>query len=113
MDVNNLSSILSGVMSNPEMMGKLQGILSDPEAMNSIRNAMSGMGIPQGVQKQDSQAAEPAALPLPVGQSEEARNRSRLIAALKPYLNDERRDKADKLLSLLSILELSGGLGKL
>lgn len=113
MDTNNLSSILSGVMGNPEMMGKLRGILSDPEAMNSIRNALSGAGIPQGEEKRDNESLKPVSMPLAAGQSEEAKNRARLIAALKPYLNEERRDKADKLLSLLSILELSGGLGKL
>ena len=112
MEGNNLSSLLSGVMSNPEMMGKLQGILSDPEAMNSIKNAISGT-TPASSEKETPKPGASLPLPPSLGQSEEAKNRARLIAALKPYLNAERREKADKLLSLLSLLELSGGLGKL
>lgn len=99
MENNDLSALLSGVMSNPEIMSKLSGILSDPEAVNSI-SAMAS-----GAQRKE----EPKAPPLPIPkQSDDAKNRARLISALKPYLNPERRDKADKLLGLLSILELTG-----
>lgn len=101
MENNDLSSLLSGVMSNPEVMSKLSGILSDPEAMKSI-SAMAS-----GVQHKEEVKESPHVLPIP-GHSDEAKNRARLISALKPYLNPERRDKADKLLGLLSILELTG-----
>ena len=99
MENNDLSAILSGVMSNPEIMSKLSGVLSDPEAMKSI-SAMAS-----GAQRKE----EPVQTPLPIPkQSDDAKNRARLISALKPYLNPERRDKADKLLGLLSVLELTG-----
>ena len=113
MDTANLSSLLSGVMGNPEVMGKLQGILSDPEAMNSIRNAVSGIGSAQSNTNEAKKDTPPLSLPTLSGQSEEARNRARLISALKPYLNEERRDKAEKLLSLLTLLEVSGSFGNL
>ena len=101
MENNDLSSLLSGVMSNPDIMSKLSGILSDPDAMKSISGAVSGMS------DEKEEKPVPPALPLPK-QSEDAKNRARLISALKPYLNEDRRDKADKLLGLLSILELTG-----
>lgn len=97
MEQSDLSTMLAGVMSNPEIMSKLQGILSDPEAQKSLSSV-----IPQR-----EQSAPAPSLPLPK-QSEEARNRARLISALKPYLNEDRRNKADKLMGLLSILELTG-----
>ncbi|MBQ4561715.1 MAG: hypothetical protein IJA55_05240 [Clostridia bacterium] len=101
MENNELSSLLSGVMSNPEIMSKLSGILSDPEAMKTISGAVSGAAG----EKEEKQ--EISALPK-IPQNEDAKNRARLISALKPYLNADRRDKADKLLGLLSILELTG-----
>ncbi len=101
MENNDLSSLLSGVMSNPEIMSKLSGILSDPEAMKALTGTVSGAS------NEKEEKHEPPALPK-LHQNEDARNRARLISALKPYLNADRRDKADKLLGLLSILELTG-----
>ena len=99
MEGMDISSLLSGVMSNPEIMAKLSGILNDPEAMKKISAMASGS-------QQEQKPSQPS---LPIsGHSDEAKNRARLISALKPYLNPERRDKADKLLGLLSILELTG-----
>lgn len=109
MDANGISSILSGVMSNPEMMSKLQGILSDPQAMQTISKAASGFGLQNDKPKEEPHEYEP-----PQKQkNSDAQNRAALIAALKPYLNEERRDKADKLLSLLSLLSVSGVLSSL
>ncbi len=101
MENNDLSSLLSGVMSNPELMSKLSGILSDPETMKTISGAVSGAS------QEKEQKPHPPVLPN-IPQNEDAKNRARLISALKPYLNADRRDKADKLLGLLSILELTG-----
>ena len=103
MENNDLSSLLSGVMSNPEVMSKLSGILSNPEAMKTISGAVSGASG----EKEEKQQEASFALPK-MPQNEDAKNRARLISALKPYLNADRRDKADKLLGLLSILELTG-----
>lgn len=111
MDTANLSSVLSGVMQNPEMMSKLQGILSDPEAMQTISKAASslgGMSPHEPTEKERERPSLPAAK-----NSDEAKNRAALISALKPYLSEERREKADKLLSLLSLLSVSGVLGNL
>lgn len=107
MDANNISSLLSGVMSNPEMMSKLQGILSNPEAMETISKAASGLGLQNEKPKEEKEAISAGTV------NNEAKNRAALICALKPYLNDERRDKADKLLSLLSLLSVSGTLGNI
>ena len=104
MEQSDISSLLSGVMSNPEIMSKLTGVLNDPEAMRSISDAVSSTAP-----KEDNKE-KPALLPQ-LHQNSDAKNRARLIAALKPYLNDDRRDKADKLLGLLSILELTGSAG--
>ena len=101
MENNDLSSLLSGVMSNPEVMSKLSGILSDPEAMKTISGAVSGAA------GEKEEKRELPVLPK-IQQNEDAKNRARLISALKPYLNADRRDKAGKLLGLLSILELTG-----
>lgn len=104
MEQSDISSLLAGVMSNPEIMSKLSGVLSDPEAIKSISGAVSAMAP-----KEEKKEEAPSLANL--HQSNDAKNRARLISALKPYLNEDRRDKADKLLGLLSILELTGSAG--
>ena len=91
MDTGDLSSLISGVTSDPEMMKKLMGMVST-------------FSQSQETPKDNSEQKNPAQVS---GSSVEASNRRRLISALKPYLNEERRDKADKLLGLLSLLELT------
>lgn len=108
MDNNDLTTLLSGVMSNPDIMNKISGIMNDPEAMKSISNAMSGIS-PQTEQAKEAVSNIQRQLPEP--KSDESKNRARLISALKPYLNADRRDKADKLLGLLTLLEISGSTG--
>ncbi len=114
MDNNDISSILSGVMSNPEIMSKLSGVLNDPEAMKSISNAVSGI-MPQNRQDEhrDNNGREDRREEQQEHHhgNDEAKNRARLIAALKPYLNPERREKAEKLMGFLTLLELSGSSG--
>lgn len=100
MEQNDISNLLSGVMNDPEIISKLSGVLSDPSAMATVTNAVSAMAS----KNETPQAVKP---PVPV-QSEESKNRTRLISALKPYLNEDRRSKADKLMGLLTLLELSG-----
>ncbi len=104
MEQNDISSLLSGLMSNPEVMSKLTGVLSDPEAIKTISGAVSTMAPKE--EKKEETHSFPG-----LNQSNESRNRHLLITALKPYLNEDRRDKADKLLGLLSILELTGSAG--
>ena len=109
MDQGNLSSILSGVMSDPDMMNRINGILSDPAAMQTLSGMLSGAGGTDKTQDKDK-TDKGVSMPT-VTQSSESRNRALLISALKPYLNEDRRDKADKLLGLLTLLDMSGSLG--
>lgn len=97
MEQTDISALLSGVMNNPEIMGKLSGMLSDPETVGRLKQTLSP--------EEGKSPSLPLSLPV---QSDEAKNRARLISALKPYLNEDRRGKADKLLGLLTLLELSG-----
>ncbi|MBR5516180.1 MAG: hypothetical protein IKU52_08260 [Clostridia bacterium] len=112
MDSNNISSLLSGVMSNPDMMNKIQGILSNPEAMQTISKAAQGLSTQHEPENMDNNGEKEINMPV-IKHNTDAENRAALICALKPYLSKERRDKADKLLSLLSLLSVSGALGNL
>lgn len=103
MENGDISSVLSGLMNDPSILAKVNEVLSDPNAMNGIRNAVSGTvkePEPEKENRLESVKKEQ--------NDEEARNRARLIASLKPYLSPERREKADKLMGLLTLLELSG-----
>lgn len=96
MENNDLSSIISSVTSDPEMMSKLLGMASSLSASASV---------PEKTSENEEHAEQ--ALAVSGGNHHSSSNRARLIAALKPYLNDDRREKADKLLSLISLLELT------
>ena len=90
METKDLSGIISALSANPELMGQISQIAKN-----------------FGKTENTEQKTEV----IPDKKSEEQRNRERLISALKPYLNPERREKADKLLTFLGVIELGKGSG--
>ena len=78
----------------------LSALLSDPEKLSAAVSAVSSMlGAPAS-----DKAEEPEKKPaLPQKQSEGAA----LIKALKPFLSEKRRKRADKALRLLTLASLA------
>ena len=93
METNDLFGIISALSSNPELMGQISQIAK-------------GLG-----NNEKSTDTEEKTQVLPDKKTREQKDRERLICALKPYLNSERRAKADKLLSLLGVIELGKNSG--
>lgn len=92
MEGNDLTNMISVLSSNPEIMGKISQLAKEMKTESKENSDDSREMIPDK-------------------RTEEQKNRERLISALKPYLNPERRAKADKLLSLIGVIELSKGSG--
>ena len=91
MDNNNdLNSMLSQVLENPEAM---KGVM---ELAGSLMNNNS----PQGNANQNSGG----------GNSNESGDdrHIKLLNALKPYLNNTRREKADQLLKIMKLMKAAG-----
>ena len=103
-------------------LGKILKMVTDNPAM--LQTALSFAGklkdnIGSAPQQESSADTPPsAAVPaLPVFKGkEETSNRARederrLLLALRPYLNETRREKIDFVLKILQLLELAGSLG--
>lgn len=76
----------------PEMMAKL------PQMMQTLAPLLGGGSTGKAPPEGKSSAAD-------------ADRRKKLLAALKPYLSDHRRDAVDSILRVTEMTELLGGLG--
>jgi len=92
-----------------DFAGKLEQLLSNGEAMEKIMAMASSLSSQQNFPPEKSaedNSEEPrrstlGTLPLPAGRS----GYSAILLALKPYLDDERKDRVDKLISMIRIAE--------
>ncbi len=105
----DLGKILKMVTENPAM---LQTALS---FAGKLKENMGGGDTPkENAETPSNTNSTPA---LPVFQSKESGNtraredERRLLLALRPYLNETRREKIDFVLKILQLLELAGSLG--
>ena len=109
MDGNGLdfSKILKMVTDNPTMLQtaiSLAGKLKDTAGTDTTKSTVS-----------PSESA-PATAPVPVLSPNNISRHSRedernFLVALRPYLNETRREKIDFILKILQLLELAGTLG--
>ena len=92
-----------------DFAGKLEQLLSNNEAMEKIMAMASSLSTqsnsPPEKSGEDNQEAPPKnaipALSLTTGRS----GYSAILFALKPYLDDERKERIDKLISMIRIAE--------
>lgn len=79
--------VLSSLLQNPEIMGRL------PEIISLISPMIGNLG------SSATPVSKPAVTHTP-SHSSEAQNRAALLCALKPYLKKERRDAVDYMIKL-------------
>ncbi|MBE6631167.1 MAG: hypothetical protein E7623_00545 [Ruminococcaceae bacterium] len=112
MDGIDLSEVMNKMVENPDMLKK---------AMEAARKMMgTGETFPFGKAEEEAEEKEakreeraPATLPVePINKKEDGR--TKLLLALKPYLNEKRREKIDLFVKLMGLLELAdaGGILK-
>lgn len=94
MEANDLSSLVSAVAGNPELMQRVMG-------------ALSSLPREEAEEKGSHEARSDEVAPVlgergfPRGNSE----RKQLLIALKPYLSQSRRDKAEMLINIMAVLD--------
>lgn len=114
---------------NGDFSSKLDKILSNPAMMAQIKSLADTMTeegdakAPSPPPPEQAAAAEPATPPPPQPESPPAmpalfspepgmekniKNTRALLIALKPYLDDKRREKIDKMLNMLRLAEMAG-----
>lgn len=104
-------------------MSKLGDILSNPETSEKIRSIVDSIpspdehaSVPVAVQTTDVVPSSSPQFPLAAlmkggggaGVPKTIKNGRALLAALKPYLDSERREKIDKILEAMKLAEFAG-----
>ena len=102
-----------------DLQSKLAGILNDPESMERVRKMAENLfsGEKNGSSVQNNPPANSGNMPSGeelqmimsvVSKLNSAKDseRTNLITALKPYLSDTRREKAENAIKILKLLEI-------
>lgn len=104
MEANDLSSMISALTSDPAMMSRVMGALSSLSqgAQNDIPDT-----VEQTVVEDHETAEIPVSAVLKQAPAEKSSvsDKKRLLYALKPYLNQNRREKAEMLINIMSLLD--------
>ena len=97
-------------------LGKILKMVTDnPSLVQSAMSFASKMreNSPPSPPAQEPSAPAPLPLPTPAlpSQNKAREDERRLLMALRPYLNETRKEKIDFVLKILQLLELAGTLG--
>ena len=85
--------------------GRLDDILSDKETMQKLKEIADSLGKKDGGQPQREEPLPPSSPP-----ASKVGGYCALLSAVKPYLDDERRSRADKLIRALKMTETAKNL---
>ena len=104
-----------------DLTEKISGILNDPESMKRVREMAENLFAPpkEEVQQKNDLSSllggeglpDPKQLEMLLGifskfKNDSEDNTSRLLLALKPHLNGDRRQRVDTAIKILKLLEL-------
>lgn len=117
----DFSSKLDKILSNPAMMAQIKSLADTmTEAEGTPASEVSPPPaaeppeppIQEEQEKPDADIQTETALPASFspapGLARNLKNTRALLAALKPYLDDKRREKVDKMLSMMRLAEMAG-----
>ena len=119
MSAEELQGAVQSILSNPafgQILGQLQGKGEEeqknpamptitPEMMQKLPQMMSALApLVGGAGKEKSSGGS-------AKEGHEGEKRKRLLAALRPYLSDGRRDAVDQILKVTEMTDLLGTLG--
>lgn len=112
MSENDLSGRLNEILSDPESMAKIAALAKSFSARSSQESAAPPDEPPQAEEMREAPAApdpDPLSL-LPPGLirdlTRHSGERAELLRAVRPFLERERQEKLDRILSLLKTLDL-------
>ena len=102
----DFSSKLDKILSNPAMMAQIKSLA---DTMTEDGEAKTPPPTePTQAAPEPEPAAAPESPPPAPGMEKNIKNTRALLLALKPYLDDKRRDKIDKMLNMLRLAEMAG-----
>lgn len=89
----DLAKIVNLIMENPSLVEQIQGLVKGSEES----------------EPKSEPIAEPVASVEPREKSPKRLHRTQLIGAMKPYLSPERRRAVETMMSIMDILDITGG----
>ena len=117
----DFSSKLDKILSNPAMMAQIKSLadtMTETEGAPASEVSPPPAAEPSEPPIQEEQekpdadiqteTALPASFSPAPGLARNLKNTRALLAALKPYLDDKRREKVDKMLSMMRLAEMAG-----
>ena len=115
----DFSSKLDKILSNPAMMAQIKSLADTmtedgeaktppPTEPTQAAPEPEPAAAPESPPQTDTPAAMPALFSPAPGMEKNIKNTRALLLALKPYLDDKRRDKIDKMLNMLRLAEMAG-----
>ncbi len=90
---------------NSDISTKLNEILSDPEKLSSVMGAVSSVMASQPSEAPKETGAEAPKITLPQLPTDD---RVKLLEAIKPFVAEEKREKVDKLIRMITLGSLAG-----
>lgn len=97
-DTPDISSIVSMILENPELVAKISAMAK-------------GVGAGDTPPEEKEETAPISAQPISDLAGERRIHRAKLASAMKPYLSKERAQAIDTMMSIADILELTRGRG--
>lgn len=121
----DFSSKLDKILSNPAMMAQIKSLADtmteaeeapapSPEAAPEPAETQSSAPREEELSNRPADAGAPSEAALPASLSpapalaRNLKNTRALLSALKPYLDDKRKEKVDKMLSMMRLAEMAG-----
>ena len=93
----DIASVISSITGDPEMMSKLRGAVIAARQSESDGEPVS--------ESAEGASSLPDVAPRAGGPSWSASDRKKLLEALRPFLSEERREKADALINVMALLD--------
>lgn len=115
----DFSSKLDKILSNPAMMAQIKSLAdtmtedgeakaSPPPPPAQAAAEPEQASAPEAPPQTETPAAMPALFSPAPGMEKNIKNTRALLLALKPYLDDKRKEKIDKMLNMLRLAEMAG-----
>ncbi len=112
----DFTSKLDEILKNPAMLAQIKS-LADTMTAGQKKDEPAPISEPAPHQEEEAPVSVPAALPMifspSPGLEQNLRHTRDLLLALKPFLDEKRCMKVDKMLSMMRLAEMAGQFGSL
>lgn len=99
----DISKVVGIIMENPELIERISAMMKDGDTPNEEKNEVEQTG------RIETPAEEASTKALPTSAEAKRHNRTRLLGAMKPYLNESRVKAIDTMIGIVDALDMMRG----